>query len=294
MKSMYRFLVAVLLVSFFTSCEREIEIELPNAENLLVVEGSIETGQAPVVLVTRNRGFFKDFPTDLESFINEFVIQDALVVVSDGTVNDTLIFTVNILAYPYVYYTSTNMVGEVGKTYSLTIVADGKTIRSHTTIPPAVSIDSTWFGLNPFDNSEDSLGVAYLQMQDPDSMGNAYRLFAKKYSEFSFNQVAGSEFNDDYVNGQKVIFFAGQGDKPFVSSDTFVPKEYFYNIGDTVILKFCSIGAKELKFFYTMDAALNSNGNPFAAPTLVKSNIEGGLGVWCGYSPAFDTLIAIK
>jgi hypothetical protein len=291
---MYRFLVAVLLVSFFTSCEREIEIELPNAENLLVVEGSIETGQAPVVLVTRNRGFFKDFPTDLESFINEFVIQDALVVVSDGAVNDTLIFTVNILAYPYVYYTSTNMVGEVGKTYSLTIVADGKTIRSHTTIPPAVSIDSTWFGSNPFDSSEDSLGVAYLSITDPDSMGNAYRLFAKIKDISEFNQVAGSEFNDDYVNGQKVIFFAGQGEKPFVSSDTFVPKEYFYNIGDTIILKFCSIGAKELKFFYTMDAALNSNGNPFAAPTLVKSNIEGGLGVWCGYSPSYDTLIATK
>ncbi|MFM2284920.1 MAG: hypothetical protein RLZZ543_417, partial [Bacteroidota bacterium] len=197
-------------------------------------------------------------------------------------------------AYPYFYYTGTTLKGEIGKTYSLTILSNGKTLTSSTHISAAVPIDSTWYGLNPFDSTEDSLGVAYLSITDPDSIGNAYRLFAKKKEEGWFNQVAGSEFNDDYVNGQKVIFFAGQGEKPFVASDSFVPLNYFYNIGDTIILKFCSIGSKELKFFYTMDAALNSNGNPFAAPTIVKSNIEGGLGVWCGYSPVFDTLVATK
>lgn len=290
----YFYLFSCAILVFISACEREIDIELPDAEDLIVVEGSIEPGQSPVIMLTKNRGFFDNFPSDLEGFINEFVIQDAVVIVSDGLMSEQLSFTVNPFAYPYFYYTGTTLKGEIGKSYSLTIISNGKTLTSTTHISAAVPIDSTWYGLNPFDSTEDSLGVAYISITDPDSIGNAYRLFAKKKEEGWFNQVAGSEFNDDYVNGQKVIFFAGQGEKPFVASDSFVPLNYFYNIGDTIILKFCSIGSKELKFFYTMDAALNSNGNPFAAPTIVKSNIEGGLGVWCGYSPVFDTLVATK
>jgi hypothetical protein len=117
-------------------------------------------------------------------------------------------------------------------------------------------------------------------------------LFAKKNSESSYFAVTGSQFNDDFVNGQTVVFFNGQSQQPFVASDTFVPKSFFYTLGDTILLKFCSIGRNELQFFNTLDAAINSNGNPFASPTVVKTNVVGGLGIWCGYSPAYDTIIA--
>jgi hypothetical protein len=89
-----------------------------------------------------------------------------------------------------------------------------------------------------------------------------------------------------------VVFFNGQGTRPFFASDTFVPQEFFYKLGDTILLKFCSIGRNEELFFNTLDAATGSNGNPFSSPVIVKSNIVGGLGIWCGYSPAYDTIIA--
>ena len=57
MKSKLSLLFFSLIVLLMTSCEREIDIDLPNSENLIVVEGSIEVGKAPIVLVTRNRGF---------------------------------------------------------------------------------------------------------------------------------------------------------------------------------------------------------------------------------------------
>jgi hypothetical protein len=146
--------------------------------------------------------------------------------------------------------------------------------------------------LDPFNNEEDSLGVSYGQIMDPDTIGNAYRLFAKKNSETEYFPASGAHFNDDFTNGQRVVFFYGQGKRPFFASDTFVPREFFYKLGDTILLKFCSIGRNEELFFNTLDAATNSNGNPFSSPVIVKSNIEGGLGIWCGYSPAYDTIIA--
>ena len=63
--------VIVFALVMMQACEREIDIELPNAEDLLVVEGSIETGEFPKVLITRNRGFFNEFPTDLNTFLTD-------------------------------------------------------------------------------------------------------------------------------------------------------------------------------------------------------------------------------
>ena len=292
MNKLFSICAIVFALGMMQACEREIDIELPNAEDLLVVEGSIETGEFPKVLITRNRGFFNEFPTDLTTFINEFVVTDALVTVSDGTNSETLQFTIDPLNYPFVYYTGSIIKGEVGKNYTLTIVSGNKTLSSQTQISSAVPLDSTWFGLDPFNNNEDSLGVSYGQIMDPDTLGNAYRLFAKKNSEISYFPVAGAHFNDDFTNNQKVVFFNGQGTRPFFASDTFVPREFFYKLGDTILLKFCSIGRNEELFFNTLDAATNTNGNPFSSPVIVKSNIEGGLGIWCGYSPAYDTIIA--
>jgi hypothetical protein len=279
---------------FIVACEREIEIELPGATDLVVVEGSIEEGKSPVILLTKNEGFFETFPTDLETFVEEFVIQDAEVILSDGILEETLQFTLDLSTYPFFFYTGTLIQGEAGKTYSIEIRTNNQVLTSSTTIPSAVPIDSTWFELNPFDVDEDSLGVSYLEIMDPDTFGNAYRLFAKRNSELEFYPVSGSSFNDNFVNGQKVIFFAGRGDEPFAATDTFVPNEFFYQLGDTMFMKLASIGRKEYDFYSTLDAAINSNGNPFASPTLVQSNVEGGLGVWVGMSVSFDTVIAVN
>jgi len=292
MNKLFYVCAIVFALGMMQACEREIDIELPNAEDLLVVEGSIETGEFPKVLITRNRGFFNEFPTDLNAFLTEFVVQDAVVTVSDGTNSEVLQFTIDPVNYPFVYYTGSIIKGEVGKSYTLTILSGNKTLTSHTQISTVVPLDSTWFGLDPFNNNEDSLGVSYGQIMDPDTLGNAYRLFAKKNSEISYFPVAGAHFNDDFTNNQKVVFFNGQGTRPFFASDTFVPQEFFYKLGDTILLKFCSIGRNEELFFNTLDAATNSNGNPFSSPVIVKSNIVGGLGIWCGYSPAYDTIIA--
>jgi hypothetical protein len=283
----------LLLSLLIVSCEREIEIDLGENEETIVVEGIIEAGGNPRVLVSKNRGFFNNFPSDIFALLEEFIIKDAIVTVSDGP-NTYLLNLDSNFVYPYIYYTTNALVGEVGKTYVLTVQALGKTATARTTIPPPVPVDSLYFGLNVFDVNEDSLGFLYATYKDPDTLGNAYRLYAKKSSETQYFPVNGAITNDDFINGKNVTFFSGQSNKPFAVQDTFIDQDFFYRLGDTIQIKFCSIGNREFEFYNTFEAALGTNGNPFASPIIIKSNIEGGLGVWCGQSYFSDTLIATQ
>ncbi len=284
----------LLLSLLIVSCEREIEIDLGENEETIVVEGIIEAGGNPRVLVSKNRGFFNNFPSDIVALLDTFILQDAEVSVSVGQDTFPLTFVFNLLEYPFAYYTTNALVGEVGKTYYLTVQALGKTATARTTIPPPVPVDSLYFGLNVFDVNEDSLGFLYATYKDPDTLGNAYRLYAKKSSEAQYFPVNGAITNDDFINGKNVTFFSGQSNKPFAVQDTFIDQNFFYRLGDTIQIKFCSIGNREFEFYNTFEAALGTNGNPFASPIIIKSNIEGGLGVWCGQSYFSDTLIATQ
>ncbi len=293
MKTKTLSILTILLLSFFVfSCEREIEIELDQSEESIVIEGIIEAGGNPRVLVSKNRGFFNDFPSDIVALLDTFILQNAVVTVNDGQTTYPLTFVLNPFEYPFAYYTTTALVGEVGKTYLLTVQALGKTATARTKIPPPVPVDSLYFGINVFDINEDSLGFLYAVYQDPDTLGNAYRLYAKKSSETQYFPVSGAITNDEFINGRLVTFFSGQSDKPFGVQDTFIEQDFFYRLGDTIQIKFCSIGIREFEFYNTFEAALGTNGNPFASPIIIKTNIEGGLGVWCGQSYFSDTLIA--
>lgn len=293
-QSLLSSLCLAILVFGLSACEREIEIELEGTEPTIVVEGLIEADEHPRVLVTKNRGFFGDFPTDFAALLDTFILQDATVSITvDGT-EYPLDFVVNPFQYPFAYYTTDAFVGEVGKSYFLRVQALGKTATASTKIPPAVPIDSLYFGLNVFNVDEDSLGFLYVVYTDPDTIGNAYRLYARRNSEAQFFPVEGAITNDQFINGRTVTFFSGQSEKPFAAQDTFIESQFFYTLGDTIYMKFCSIGSREFQFYNTFEAATGTNGNPFASPILIQSNVNGGLGLWCGQSFYLDTLIATQ
>ena len=66
---------------------------------------------------------------------------------------------------------------------------------------------------------------------------------------------------------------------------------YYFKKTDTIFIKFTTIDQNTLKFFTTYEAAYQSNGNPFASPVNIISNIEGGgLGIWAGYGVTYDTI----
>ena len=63
----YIFIISLLLFS----CQEEITLDLPQSEDKIVVEGSIENGFPPYVILTKNQGYFDEI--DSETYNNLFV-----------------------------------------------------------------------------------------------------------------------------------------------------------------------------------------------------------------------------
>ena len=83
---MNKYIIYITLVLF--SCREEITLDLPQIDEQMVVQGSIENGFPPYIILTRNQGYFD--PIDNNTFNNLF-IDDAEITVwtkhSDGTID---------------------------------------------------------------------------------------------------------------------------------------------------------------------------------------------------------------
>lgn len=309
-------LILSLLLLF--SCEKEVDVNLPQVEPKLVVEGKIELNTNPIIILTKTTGYFD--PTDLNSVAASFV-DDATITISNGTTTNNMTkvcsssltppqqealaqqlgVAVEILQnYNICGYTD-GMVGEEGKTYTINIDWQGKNYTSSTLIPTLVPLDSVWFEVEP---GLDSLGFAWAFLSDPAGVKNYYRWYTKRINHYTFganigeqkdaNFIAptGSVFNDDFFDGLTFDFAYNRKSTTDKEDDNNDEKWYFKK-GDTIAVKFCSIDKGVYEFHNQAETQVQSTGSPFASPSNVKSNISNGaLGIWAGYGIAYDTIIA--
>ena len=307
---------ALLLVA----CEKEITVELPDVPQRLVVEGVIEPGLPPYVILTRTQSYFD--PLDADAIASSFV-RGALVTVDNGDgpvaltqlcsseLPDSLLALFSeltgidpaLVGYTDIcVYTTANTAvrGEIGRTYQLRVEAEGKLLTSTTTIPNPVPLDSVWFKLALERPNDDSLGYAWAHLTDPDTLGNHYRWSARRISHRSdgstedptYISPLGSTYSDKYVNGLSfdVSFIRGRqfySDQPEDSNE----ETGYFKVGDTIAVKFVSIGFNEHEFYTSYDENVGSQGDLFGTPVNARTNINGGLGIWAGWGVYADTII---
>ncbi|MBA3704743.1 MAG: DUF4249 domain-containing protein [Bacteroidetes bacterium] len=278
----------IAFIALLTGCEEDINLSIIGGDRKIVIEGSIENGEVATVIVTRNS------PLSQTVDFSKILVTDAQVFVSDGTVTEQLIFAVDSTASIPFIYEGNSIIGMPGKTYYLTVIADGQTFTATTTIPAPVALDSVWWIPQP---PEDSLGFAWGHLSEPVGVGNAYRWLAKRATkDRRYIAPFGATFDDKYIDGKSFDFAYNRGDDPTVDpniTDSISKNEegYFKNT-DTIYVKFTTIDHNSAKFYTTFESALQSNGNPFASPVTVLSNIKGGaLGVWAGFGVTYDTIM---
>jgi len=299
-----------LFVLIISSCTTDITLSLPQGTEKLVVEGHIEPGQPPLILLTKSTAYFAS--TNITDVGTSFV-HNAIIKVSDGTRTDSLI-EINLGSIPdslaqkimdyyqiksgsistgfnFSFYTSLTMLGEVGKTYKLTIDAQGRKISSVTTIPPLVVPDSFWVIPPKDDPGNDSMVMLYFRFQDPPDQANNYRYFTKRNKEPFYPARNGSVMDDKLFNGQDIIWNISSGTSGYDTS--FRKAHGMFWKGDTVVVKFCTIDDAHRQFWQTFEQA-NENGGPYANPVQIKTNIVGGLGIWGGYGSVYHTIYIPK
>ena len=295
-----------LLIMGLNSCSKEVKIDIPGFDEQIVIDGSIETGTPAIIFLSNSKDIYA--PTDINSYLNGF-ISGATVTVSNGTITDTLteICTDNLPAgfesiaaaffglpieqlvnLHLCAYVSTGLVGEVGKTYTLKVLYNNKTYTSSTKIENPTALD------NLFWREQVNLpgyGFSWAKITDSPIMGDAYRWEVKNLGDLFYSKPFQPFTDDRFYNGKTFEFSV---ENPMSFKDQTIENQYkgYYKLGDTIVVKFSKLGKKEYQFFEKKYNQIYSGGNPFATPTNIPTNIEGGaLGIWAGFSPWYDTLI---
>jgi hypothetical protein len=102
----------------------------------------------------------------------------------------------------------------------------------------------------------------------------------------------GPSFGDRLFNGETIEFNFYQGSN-LASNNGSGEETWWFQEGDTVVVKLGIIDRGVYDFWESVDAA--SNLNPFSSPTPVFSNFDnGGRGVWAGYATSLDTFICTR
>jgi hypothetical protein len=310
MKTVQSLLFIGILSLLVSSCTKEVKIDIPGYEEQLVIDGNIETGMPPIVLISRSSDIYA--PTNLDAYLNGFV-SGAVVTVSNGTktVQLTEICTDNLppgseamasavfgipvdqlASFHICAYTSfdSDIWGEVGKTYNLTVTFEGKTYTSTTSILQPTALDSVYWKTD--DNYTDR-GYSWATLSDPLNQYDAYRWEAKPISDPVFYKPFQPFTDDQFFNGKTFDFSYENASN---CNGTYEPAEYrcYYKLGDTVVIKVSKLPRDVFEFMEKKYTQIYSSGNPFATPINLPTNIVGGaLGIWAGYSPWYDTLICL-
>jgi hypothetical protein len=286
----------LLLIAFaFVSCEKDIDIKLDDTTESLVVDGSIENGHPPLLILSKSLNYFSQIDPDILQ--NSFV-RNAEVYISDGVKKHRLKedSIVNSTGNAIYFYTNdpanpaTAIIGSLNASYTLEINAEGKQYTASTTIPVITRrIDSLWWDSVQITKPEDSnLAKMIIKATDKPGLGNYIRYFTKTNEE-PFFPGFNSVFDDQVIDGTTYTFPV---DKGLNKNDDFEEDDVFFNRGDTVVLKLCEIDKVTYDFWRTFEFSFQSVGNPFASPVKVLGNVSGGaLGYFGGYAAQYRTLI---
>lgn len=276
------------------SCEKDIELHTDQQPAKLVVEGQIENGQAPLIVLTHSLDYFSTI--DTAQLNSTFVHNAKVTITTDGK---TYQLTENALpatgGYAFYYYTtplSNPLIGAFGKKYDLRIETGGQVYDASTNIPLLTKkIDSLWW--KPAPNNPDLTKVVVMaRITDPPGYGNYIRYFTKANQE-NFYPGRNSVYDDQIIDG---VVYDIQIDKGYNKNEKPTREEAgYFKRGDTVTVRQSNIDKATYDFWRTWEFSYQSIGNPFSTPGKVLSNIgNGGLGSFCGYASQYKTLIIPK
>lgn len=260
----------VVFSILFVSCEGVYEDQ---SERVLVVEGWIDSGGFPIVMVTTSAPV-SDTEIPLDS-LDEYLLRWARVTLSDGEEEVVLTGKMDTCYMPPYIFTTGKMRGVPGKTYTLTVNYKDYYAEAKTTIPYPVSIDS--FAVSPVE--EDSLYQLMAYFKDDEMQDNFYKLFVGvKGKDDVLSPSFMGTINDDVLAGlsELVIYQPSR-----LSTADYNP---FFNSEDVVTVKFSQMDEEAYQFWKKYDELQSFSGVLFFPVTnSLPSNIKGGIGYWFGY-----------
>lgn len=274
---MKRFLVYISFLIFSLSgCS---DVVLPSDRPQIVVEGWIEDGGFPVVIVTQSVPVSTEYQS--MDILADYLIKWAKVSISDGEREVVLTGGPNEDYFPPYIYTTARMRGEAGKTYSLKVEYSGRTETAVTTVPQAVPLE--YVKVVERDNG---YGIV-AGFKDNPSTKDYYRFFSKLEGVDSTYVPSFLGLMDDTVLGEGVTEVSVN--LAFVTNFANVehsPMSYLED--DVVRIRFCTMDETSFNYWSDFDDVSSLSANPFfPVNKKIRSNISSGMGYWAGYGSSY-------
>ncbi len=236
------FLISIFSISLI-SCEKEIDIDLNEAEQKIVIEGIVsnQEGKSFVKLT-------KSIPFDESSVYP--TVSGATVVVEE-TFNG-LVTTYNLVEESAGRYSNNNLIGHSGASYQLSVIAEGNTYEASSTMPTEVGIID--YFVEEFFADQYFPNVVFL---DPAEESNNYR-----FKLWINGEVVESIFlqDDTFSDGTINTSILGDGENDVA-------------IGDTIDIELRAIDRATYDYFFALSQNVSEQT---AAPANPITNISNG------------------
>lgn len=257
------------------------DVIIPEYPQQIVVEGWIEEGRAPIVMVTTTVPVSTE-RQELES-LEKNVVRWATVSVSDGEKEVYLTGRRNNDYFPPYIYTTAMMSGKAGKTYSLRVKYSGMVVEAKTTIP-----QPHWLQHIRAEKSGDGDGyVIVAGLKDRPETKDWYRFFVRVAGKDSVYTSSFLSLVDDVVLADgvnEIQVFNAFNPSTLETEGT----DMYFKEGDKVGVKLCTMDEEAYQYWEDFDDVASLSLNPFF-PVMkkIRSNIQGGLGYWAGYGSSY-------
>lgn len=253
------------------------------AERRLVVEGWIDSGGYPVALLTLSA-----VPGEHEMSVAENLVRWGLVTLSDGERSVVLTGGPSDAYFPPFRYYSYEMVGEPGKTYTLTAEYQGQTVSSSVTMPEPTAILSAQ--RTPVLGC-DTLSHVEICFQAPDDVPAYYHVsyMIRGQDQRFYPSMLGAVIADKAGAEVSVPVYRA---KTSLSAERFQPE---MPADRSVTVRLERVAPEVFRFWRAFDDASLVDGSIFVSGSgSMPSNISGGLGVFSAAGTSAVTLPPLR
>ena len=274
-----KLIISIFLAVIFFGCQKNISLNIPKYEGKVVVFCILQPNQWPDMSLTLSQSYYSYADTTGQPTY----ITNAQVTITDQNTNivDTLI------GHSFGYYQGHHNT-VAGHHYIANINYQGKKITAETTVPMPVKIDhidyvklSPPIGPGVFDSSY------FFSIFFNDIPGEADYYAVTQSSKYTFNNaITGySVFTTDAGLDGKQIDITTE----LINNDSVPPSPPFL-----VTFNLENATKETYDYFNSINSQSNSANNPFSQPVMVKSNINGGLGLFGAMTPSPDFFVNVK
>ena len=250
----------IILQSGCFSFDNPAELEVPPYDPQLVVSCYLTPGYRYELLLTESQSAYEPVDTntlDGTKFLEELLVDDALVTISHHGVTDTLevrgdgrYWNDNVVAFDY------------DEVYYLDIYdTQGRELYGATTIAEPVEVDSVNLLYAPTGE------ISFATYFTPPDDGQRHYFFQLSYTGRPNTAVLQDYYTTDIYNG---------GQTPWLT-------DYHFLSGDNALIQLLHIHPDYYEFLRTYNNASESNFRPFSEPGPVAHNVTGGYGVFTGF-----------